>query len=134
MRKSKQRRKQRAAELAFWEDALIQALRDVRQQLGLAGDSGVADAVLVNEILRLGDPRAIPGLDAVVPGGDIETAKRWMRARLCGEANTAADRTRLARAIAPPPDYDPQPAMGMNRRILQRAIEYNADKQRAADE
>jgi len=134
MKKAKQRSKQRAAALAFWERTVQQSVSEVREDLHLAADGRIPDAVLVREIIALGDPYATPSRDAAVPGGDIETAKKWIRARLRGEADTEAGRTQLAQAIAPLPDHDPYPAIGMNRRILERAIKYDANKQRGLQE
>ncbi len=131
MEESKKRRKQRKAELTFWANAVERSIKEVRQEIGLRADSRIPDAVLVEEVLGLGDPDAVPGVDAVVPGGDVVAAKSWIRARLCGLADTDTARLELARKIAPLPDHEPAAALwGMNRKILQRAITYDANNRR----
>ena len=133
MEKGKKRRKDRAKELSFWEAAVQRALHEVRAEFELAADDRIPDAWLVAEVMGLGDPHAVPGLDAVVPGGNVDAAKNWMRERLGGRADTADARLELARRIAPLPDHDPGGGWGMNRRLLERAITYDVKERPRSD-
>jgi hypothetical protein len=107
------------------------ALRDVRRQLEQEPDAVIPDDLLVNEVLWLGNPEAVAGRDAVIPGGNVGLAKTWLRARLAGEANTEDDRRELALRMAALPDEEPgRRGWGLDRRRLERAIVYEAERRR----
>jgi hypothetical protein len=80
----------------------------VRDELGLGRAEIVTPRALVNEVIRLADPNAVPGRDVVIPGGREDLVETWVRARLSGTATTPTERLALARQIAPDPglNYD----------------------------
>jgi hypothetical protein len=59
---------------------------------------------LVSEVIRLSDPWNLPGIDAALPAQRWDLRDKWLRQRLHGAGETAAERERLAREIAPTPD------------------------------
>jgi hypothetical protein len=136
--RSKRRHKARARTLALWERELERALIVVRQELGLARDEVVADEILIGEVLALADPWAIKGRDAAIPAPRVDLASRWFTTRLRGGADSEAERTALARRLAPSPDPSDEPAgrqpWGVTRHAVERAVIYCRKRAGRAEE
>jgi hypothetical protein len=132
---SKRRRMQRERELALWERELRRVLSEVRASLSCAANDVLADDILVGEVLRLADPYAYAGLDAVIPAPRVDLVRVWFRARLTGAADTDAQRAALARRIAPAPDDDPAGpfAWGVDRASVERAVIYDRRRRERGD-
>ena len=135
--RARQRKKQRARQLAAWESQISEALNDVRKWLHLNADEVVPDPVLVAEIVALGHHDAVPARDVVIPGGDIDRVKTWCVMRLLGRADTDALRRSLAQDIAASPDWEPSGrrlAWGPGREVIERAIAYHREHRSVKDD
>ncbi len=68
----------------------------------------------VDDVLELTDPGRYRGIDAVVPAHRHDLIDLWLRLRINGVAEDAADREQLARQLAPVPgpEYNEAPRNG----------------------
>ena len=90
--------------LGSWRREVSRLEKNLRTELGLGARDRVRPGALVSEVIRLADPTAVRGRDAVIPGGRRDLVQAWMRARLTGRGEDPRDRLALAHEIAPAPD------------------------------
>ena len=90
--------------LKSWRATVREIEAEVRGELGLGRSEVLRPRDVVNEVIRLADPNAVPGRDVVIPGRREDLVRIWIAARLKGEVPTADDRLALARKIAAGPE------------------------------